>query len=82
VVPRVVEEERQKRIPVERFIAGYEKALEGTTAGKKLAKLKAAEAEGGGAAPKAKTAKKSAKKKAPKKSAKKKAAKKKKPARR
>jgi hypothetical protein len=62
-----------KRVPAERFIAGYEKALEGTTAGKKLAKLKATEAEGGGA-PKKKAATKKAAKKAKKKTAKKKKA--------
>lgn len=36
-----------KRIKTKQFIAGYESALEGTTAGKKLAKRKAQDAGGG-----------------------------------
>ncbi len=70
-----------RRIPAERFIAGYEKSLEGSAAGTKLAKRKAKEAEGGSAAPKKTLKKKAAKKQAPKKKAAKKTAKKK-PARR
>lgn len=63
-----------KRVTAARFVAGYEKSLEGSAAGKKLAKLKE-KAGAGDAAPNKKAAakKKSAKKKAP---AKKKAAKK------
>ena len=64
--------EAVRRMTVEQFIEQYEAALEGTTAGKKLAKIKAKEA--GELAP---AKKKAAKKKAAKKTTKKAAAKKK-----
>ncbi len=77
--------EAVRRMSAEQFIEQYEAALEGTTAGKKLAKIKAKEA--GGAAPAAKSkpnrkaAKKASKKTVAKKApAKKKAAPKKKAA--
>lgn len=55
-----------KRVTAKKYIAGYEKALEGTAAGTKLAKLKAKEAGGGTGAGKksAKKATRPAKKKA------------------
>jgi hypothetical protein len=74
--------EAVSRMSAAQFIEQYEAALEGTTAGKKLAKLKAKEA-GGGTAPTAKkaprkkvAAKKAATKKAPQRKTAKKAAKK------
>jgi len=68
-----------KRVPAARFIAGYEKSLEGSAAGKKLAKRKEKDAAGAAGTSK----KKAAKKKSAKKPAKKKTpAKKKKAARR
>ncbi len=72
--------EAVSRMSAEKFIEQYEAALEGTAAGKKLAKLRAKEE--GGAAPAKKTAakKKAATKKAAKKAAKKAPARKKAPA--